>query len=408
MQQRPNYLSFLSLVCSFMSKEESAADNPKIADSVSRRRSFHITGQVSSPAPSKRASTEYIYRKLVERGSGVGIWGLSVFNLGCGGAKLRWKRHYNHQRRSSSTPTLASDDAMAIFVALRSPEVEVIGLTTIYGNVCTTLATRNALHLLEVAGRTDIPVAEGSHVTITKGTKLRRADFVHGADGLGNQNFPPPEGKPIEQSAAAFLVQKANLYPGKVTVVALGPLTNIALAIQLDPAFVKNIGQIVVLGGAFAVNGSVNPAAETNIFGDPDAADIVFTSGADVLAVGINVTHQVVLTGNTDRDKLAQSGGKFAHYLCKILDVYFSYHHDSYCMKGVYLHDPTALLAAVNPSLITYTEGIVRVQTIGITRGLTLFYNKQKRWSDKPSVKVAVTVDAPSVLKLVMERLTNS
>ncbi|XP_028123713.1 probable uridine nucleosidase 2 isoform X1 [Camellia sinensis] len=82
---------------------------------------------------------------------------------------------------------------------------------------------------------------------------------------------------------------------------------------------------------------------------------------------------------DTDRDKLAQSGGKFAHYLCKILDVYFSYHRDSYCMKGVYLHDPTALLAAVNPSLITYTEGIVRVQTIGITRGLTLFYNKQKR-----------------------------
>ncbi|GMP54933.1 hypothetical protein CsSME_00019923 [Camellia sinensis var. sinensis] len=305
------------------------------------------------------------------------------------------------------------DDAMAIFVALRSPEVEVIGLTTIYGNVYTTLATRNALHLLEVAGRTDIPVAEGSHVTITKGTKLRIADFVHGADGLGNQNFPPPEGKPIEQSAAAFLVQQANLYPGKVTVVALGPLTNIALAIQLDPAFAKIIGQIVVLGGAFAVNGNVNPAAEANIFGDPDAADIVFTSGADVLAVGINVTHQVVLT-DTDRDKLAQSGGKFAHYLCKILDVYFSYHRDSYCMKGVYLHDPTALLAAVNPSLITYTEGIVRVQTIGITRGLTLFYNKQKRfaevteWLDKPSVKVAVTVDAPSVLKLVMERLTDS
>ncbi|THF94371.1 hypothetical protein TEA_012641 [Camellia sinensis var. sinensis] len=86
------------------------------------------------------------------------------------------------------------------------------------------------------------------------------------------------------------------------------------------------------------------------------------------------------LLADTDRDKLAQSGGKFAHYLCKILDVYFSYHRDSYCMKGVYLHDPTALLAAVNPSLITYTEGIVRVQTIGITRGLTLFYNKQKRW----------------------------
>ncbi|KAH0710933.1 hypothetical protein KY284_012360 [Solanum tuberosum] len=269
------------------------------------------------------------------------------------------------------------DDAMAIFVALESPEVEVIGLTTIYGNVYTTLATRNALHLLDIAGRTDIPVAEGSHVTITKGTKLRIADFVHGTDGLGNQNFPAPNGKPIEQNAADFLVQQASLYPGKVTVVALGPLTNIALAIQSDPDFVKNIGQIVVLGGAFSVNGNVNPAAEANIFGDPDAADIVFTSGADVLAVGINVTHQVVLT-DFDRDELAKSNGKYAKYLDKILGVYFGYHHDAYSTKGVYLHDPTALLAAVDPSLITYTEGVVRVQTNGITRGLTLFYNKQK------------------------------
>lgn len=305
------------------------------------------------------------------------------------------------------------DDAMAILLALRSPEVEVIGLTTIYGNVYTTLATRNALHLLEIAGRTDVPVAEGSHVTITQGTKLRIADFVHGADGLGNQNFHPPKGKPIKQSAADFIVEQANLYPGKITVVALGPLTNIALAIQQDPAFVKNIGQIVILGGAFAVNGNVNPAAEANIFGDPDAADIVFTCGADVVAVGINVTHQVVMT-DADRDKLVCSNGKHAQYLCKILEVYFSYHHDAYNTKGVYLHDPTALLVAVNPSLFTYMEGVVRVQTSGITRGLTLLYNKQKRfaeiteWSDKPSVKVAVTVDAPAVYKLFMDRLMDS
>ncbi|KAE8022740.1 hypothetical protein FH972_008517 [Carpinus fangiana] len=305
------------------------------------------------------------------------------------------------------------DDAMAIFLALRSPEVEVIGLTTIYGNVYTTLATRNALHLLEVAGRTDIPVAEGSHVTITKGTKLRIADFVHGVDGLGNQNFSPPKGKPIEQSAVAFLIEQAALYPGKLTVVALGPLTNIALAIQQDPSFLKNIGQIVLLGGAFGVNGNVNPAGEANIFGDPDAADIVFTSGANVLAVGINVTHQVVLS-DADREKLARSDGKFAQYLCKILEVYFSYHRDSYGTKGVYLHDPAVLLAAVDPSLFTYTEGVVRVQTSGITRGLTILYNKQKRfgevteWTDKPTVKVAVTVDAPAVVKLIMERLMDS
>ncbi|WOL02410.1 hypothetical protein Cni_G11129 [Canna indica] len=305
------------------------------------------------------------------------------------------------------------DDAMAIFVALNSPEIEVIGLTTIYGNVYTTLATRNALHLLEVAERDDIPVAEGSHVTITKGTKLRIADFVHGSDGLGNQNFSPPKGKAIDQSAVAFLVEKVSQFPGEVTVVALGPLTNIALAIELDPEFPKKIGQIVLLGGSFFVNGNVNPAAEANIFGDPEAADIVFTCGADVLAVGLNVTHQVILT-ETDREKLAQSNGKFAQYLCKILGIYFSYHHEAYETRGVYLHDPAAFLAAVDPSLFTYTEGMVRVQTNGITRGMTILDNTKKRygeiteWSDKPIVKVAVTVDAPAVVKMVMERLMNS
>ncbi|KAM0021386.1 putative inosine nucleosidase [Helianthus debilis subsp. tardiflorus] len=302
------------------------------------------------------------------------------------------------------------DDAMAIFLALRSPEVNVIGLTTIYGNVYTTLATRNALHLLEVAGRRDIPVAEGSHVSYVKATKLRVADFVHGVDGLGNQNFPQPKSKPIEKSAAEYLVEQARLYPGEITLVALGPLTNIALAIELDPAFTKNIGHIVLLGGAFLVNGNVNPASEANIFGDPEAADIVFTCGADVLAIGLNVTHQVILTDH-DRDILAESDGIFAKYLSKILEFYFSYHRDAYNMKGVYLHDPTTILAAVNPSLMTYTEGVVRVQTTGITRGLSLFFNKQKRfneeteWCNKPTVKVAVTVDAPEVVKLVMERL---
>ncbi|KAL9255636.1 putative uridine nucleosidase 2 [Drosera capensis] len=157
------------------------------------------------------------------------------------------------------------------------------------------IATTNTLHLvlqtvsllyfmLEVAGRNDFPVAEGSHVTLTKGTKLRIANFVHGTDGFGNLNFPTPKGKPIEQSGVDFLIEQAKLFPGEVTVVALGPLTNIALAVQLDPSFSKNVKQI--------------------IFGDPYAADVVFTSGADILAVGINVTHQVVLTKWTDKSSI--------------------------------------------------------------------------------------------------------
>ncbi|KAJ4748669.1 Pyrimidine-specific ribonucleoside hydrolase rihA [Rhynchospora pubera] len=305
------------------------------------------------------------------------------------------------------------DDAMAIFVALNSPEIEVIGLTTIYGNVYTTLATRNALHLLEVAGRCDVPVAEGSHVTLMKTTKLRIASFVHGTDGLGNQNFPPPNGQPIGQSAPSFLVEQANLYPGEVTVVALGPLTNLALAIEEDPDFPKKVGQIVILGGAFWVNGNVNPATEANIFGDPEAADVVFTCGADILAIGINITHQVILK-DADLEKIEKSNSKFAQYLCKILGLYFSYHREAYHINGVYLHDPTTVIAAINPSLLTYTEGVVRVQTSGITRGLTVFDNTKKRyaemtpWTGKPKIKVAVTVDSPAVVQLVMDRLINT
>ncbi|RWW86828.1 hypothetical protein BHE74_00004382 [Ensete ventricosum] len=161
---------------------------------------------------------------------------------------------------------------MAIFVALNSPEIEVIGLTTIYGNVYTTLATRNASRekflvdvdwsMTQPSGHEIWELYDPVMDDYQQGTKLRIADFVHGSDGLGNQNFSPPKGKAIDKSAATFLVEKASQFPGEVTVVALGPLTNIAL-----------------------------------IFGDPDAADIVFTCGADILAVGINVTHQVVLTG---------------------------------------------------------------------------------------------------------------
>ncbi|KAH7414838.1 hypothetical protein KP509_14G013400 [Ceratopteris richardii] len=302
------------------------------------------------------------------------------------------------------------DDAMAILMAFHSPEVDVIGLTTIYGNVPTSLATHNALYLLEVIGREDVPVAHGSAMSLKNVPKLRIADFVHGKDGLGNISFPPPKNKAVDLCAKEFLVKMANMFPGEITVVALGPLTNIALAIEADPMFVKNIKQIVILGGAFFVNGNVNPAAEANILGDPEAADIVFTSGADILVIGINITHQVVLT-DKQLMQLEESESAFAKFVCKIAPFYFTYHHEAYDIKGVYLHDPTALAAALDASLFTFASGVVRVQLEGISRGMTIFNNTGKRWGEvsawcnNPAVKVAVTVDAHRINSMLMERL---
>eukprot|EP00249_Psilotum_nudum_P010283 c22448_g1_i2 orf=574-1440(-) len=269
------------------------------------------------------------------------------------------------------------DDAMAILMAFNSPEVEIIGLTTIFGNVPTSLATKNALHLLEVVGRDDIPVASGSSKSIKEVPKQRIAVFVHGSDGLGNTNPPSPKGKPIDLSAKDFLLQKANQYPGEVTIVALGPLTNIAMAVEADPTFANKIKQIVVLGGAFYVNGNVNPAAEANVYGDPEAADIVLTSGADVLVIGINITHQVMMTDN-DLTDIGKCCNRIAKYVYDAAQFYFVYHHEAYNIKGVFLHDPTALAAAIDPSLFTYVEGVVRVQVDGICKGMTILCNTGK------------------------------
>eukprot|EP00897_Mesotaenium_endlicherianum_P004527 jgi/Mesen1/4101/ME000216S03359 len=304
------------------------------------------------------------------------------------------------------------DDAMAILFAFQSPELDVVGLTTIFGNVRTPTATSNALHLCELAGRPDVPVAQGELRTLMGLEKVRVADFVHGADGLGNTHPPPPKGAAVRQSAPEFLVEMAKKHPKEITVVALGPLTNLAKAITLDASFVDNVAQIVVLGGAFFANGNVNPAAEANIFGDPEAADAVFTCGADVLAVGINITHQVVLTAK-DLDDIRDSDGPYGKYIHACSQFYLEYHREAYQFDAVYLHDPTTMVAALDAAqdLFTFKEGAVRVQLDGIMRGITLMNNTDKLWvfetpwSHKPLVKVAVTVDAPRVSALVKERL---
>ncbi|CAK9232924.1 unnamed protein product [Sphagnum jensenii] len=301
------------------------------------------------------------------------------------------------------------DDMMAIFMAFQSQDIEVIGLTTVFGNVETPISTINALHLCEVAGFPTVPVAEGSLVRL-KGTPPRIADFVHGADGLGNTFQAKPKGFKSKSNASDFLIQKVAEFPNEVTVVALGPLTNIAEAIQKDPTFANNLAQLVVLGGSFFASGNVNPPAEANIYGDPEAADIVFTSGANTVVIGLNLTTQVIFTAG-DLQEIRDSKGRNGAYLYDCCQFYKAWHIKSDHLDGIFLHDPTCMAALLDPSLFTYKTGALRVETKGICVGHTLLdlglknWVGENPWIGQPPVKVGWTVDVEGVKALVKSLL---
>ncbi|XP_061340253.1 uridine nucleosidase 1 [Gastrolobium bilobum] len=301
------------------------------------------------------------------------------------------------------------DDSMAILMAFQTPEVEVLGLTSIFGNTATEDATRNALILCEIAGCQNVPVAEGSSEPL-KGGKPCVADFVHGKDGLGNIFLPQPKAQKIEKSASEFLVEKVSEYPGEVSVLALGPLTNLALAIKRDSSFASKVKRIVILGGSFFALGNVNPAAEANIYGDPEAADIVFTSGANIAVVGINITTQVKFTDD-DLLELKESKGKYAPLLSDMCKFYRDWHVKSDGVYGIFLHDPVSFVALVRPDLFTYKEGVVRVETQGICVGHTLMdqglkkWNASNPWTGYSPVSVAFTVNVEEVLNYIRELL---
>ncbi|KAD5960349.1 hypothetical protein R6Q59_013479 [Mikania micrantha] len=297
------------------------------------------------------------------------------------------------------------DDSITIMMAFQTPNLEILGLTTIFGNVSTKDATRNALLLCEIAGRRDVPVAEGSSTPL-KGIEPKIIDFVHGSDGLGNINLPDPKAKKVDISASEFLVDKVSQYPGEVSILALGPLTNLAMAIKRDSSFVTKLKRVVILGGAFFALGNITPAAEANIYGDPEAADIVFTSGANIVVVGINITTQVKLS-DKDLDELRRSAGKHAQFLYDITRFYRDWHVKSDGVYGIFLHDPVSFVALVRPDLFTYKKGVVRVETQGICTGHTLMdqglkkWNAENPWTSYLPVSVVWTVNVDEVIKYI-------
>lgn len=302
------------------------------------------------------------------------------------------------------------DDAMAIILAMASPELELIGITTTFGNADINTSTRNALYLAKRFGN-NVDVARGSPVPLVAAPSPP-ADFVHGKNGLGDIAIDTSDlGEPVAMSAAQYIIEQSLKYPGELTLVPIGRLTNIALALRLDPTLPTRIKQVVLMGGAYAVPGNVTPVAEANIIGDPDAADIVFGAGWDIVALGLDVTTQLTVNNN-DLTKLAKRNPDAGQFIKDIAQFYLAFYRSTGLTSGFYVHDPSTILYLLEPSLFTTKQAAVRVATSGLASGATIaafppLDTRTGEWFEKPKSNIAFAVNSKKAINLFMERLTD-
>jgi inosine-uridine nucleoside N-ribohydrolase len=296
------------------------------------------------------------------------------------------------------------DDTIAILTALRSPEVEVIGLTSVFGNAPGEITTQNALRLVELEGHGDIPVARGSDVPLVFPLE-KLGTWVHGEDGMGNTHPPVPRGQPLEKTAAEFIVEMVHKYPGEVTLMPVGPLTNLALALRLDPGIADLVAEVVVMGGVVAHPGNMTPVAEANIYHDPHAADIVMAAGWPLALVGLDVTHKTIITPEFQQE-LFKADNPAVRLIERILPCYRNFFADMYGLNGaIYTHDPSAISYVINPSLFNTENVPVFVETEGRCVGQTVA-DWHNQWEERTPVDVCLDVDSEGVLALLKERLT--
>lgn len=295
------------------------------------------------------------------------------------------------------------DDAMAILYGLLAPEIEIVGLTTCWGNIWVETATANTLRLLEIAGRPDVPVAMGA-----SGPLLHRAwdlsHGVHGADGQGNTNLPPPTLRARSETAAELLVRLAHEHPRQLTLVPVAPLTNVAAALAMDPSIAHLYKEVVLMGGNFLVPGNITKWGEANIVHDPEAAQIVFEAGWPIAAVGLDVTLKTMLSA-AQLDELAASPSPAAQHLSKISQYYLERYAARRGRRECSMHDALALAIAADRSLVTRAiDARVDVELKGDhTRGMTVADLRAWAPTDEANAQVVLDVDAARFVDRWME-----
>ena len=264
------------------------------------------------------------------------------------------------------------DDALALLLAMRSPELKIEGITAVAGNVPLELTLPNALRMVEISARTDIPVAAGAKSPLLR--RLVTATYAHGENGLGGAVFPDPKLKPVAEPAAEFIRQTVRKYPGEVTLLTIGPLTNIAAALNSDAELAHLVKGLVMMGGSLS-GGNITPAAEFNVYVDPEAARIVFQSGIPVTMVGLDVTRKTSLTDEHVR-VLEAAQNSVSQAAATIARNAINHNRERGFLVGPNMHDSLAVAGFLDPSILEFHDYYVDVETTGeLTAGETLGYS---------------------------------
>ena len=309
-----------------------------------------------------------------------------------------------------------TDDAMAILLALNSPELEVQALTVVPGNVTAEQGLGNALRLVSLAGRCDVPVAGGAKHPLSQ--TLVTAEFWHGRNGLANIELPAPSCKADSRFGPDLIIELVHKYPHQITLVPIGPETNIALAVSKDPSIVPLVRDVVIMGGSIS-GGNVNAAAEANIYGDPEAAQIVFNAGWPITMVGLDVGNRTLVT-RAHVNELAGTHGPENDFVVRVLN-FLEDLSEKYGYQGVPMYDPLAVGAAIDPGIVTARPMRVDIETRGqYTRGETVANRTNtlernvphdgRLWIEavdpvRPNARVAVDVRAEQFIRTFLERI---
>ena len=294
------------------------------------------------------------------------------------------------------------DDSLAILLALASPELSLEGLSVVHGNCSVEQATINGLSILELAGAGHIPLAKGCALPLVQPSLL--AVETHGDTGLGYAKLSAPRSKPTRQYGCDFLIEKILSNPGEMTLVAIGPLTNVALAIRKEPRVVSALKELIIMGGAIRHEGNQTALAEFNTYVDPHAAHIVYHTGIPTTLVPLDVTYQCVLT-QPDVDRLLQIDSPLTRFIADATRFYMEFHDEYQRIEGCVINDPLALSLTFAPELCDYQELYVDVDIssgVSLAKTFADFYNFTKK---PANMRVALGVRNKDFIELFLERM---